>query len=318
MKGWTYILLFILSPMLLPCNKLLAQGHEEEKNNLPELHDHYFVSLINLNSAFTDSQFGMSMGVAQTSDFSSIILEVDGERINGLKGSLIFADLNFHYRQKIKNWIAFDANVGLTARLGTEVQSLLAQGVNTVSSMRLGWVVKILEKDKILLSANMKVNKYNVNVISIKDFVEDLLRDSTITSISKTIPVQNIGLGVQFAWGISKLVGLQAYATTLYGDSFERGVSDFLYTAGGALDINLNTTTRVPLGFSLGFVSGSFSDIVQEKGASSTQIVFKIAYTGGQHYDLGLEFSRSKLPLRGVEEKVNTGGIFISSRYYFN
>jgi hypothetical protein len=77
---------------------------------------------VNVPSPFTKSHFGMNLGIASASDFENIILEIEGEKIIGLKGSLIFADLNFDYQQKIKDWIAFYAQVGLTARIGTELK----------------------------------------------------------------------------------------------------------------------------------------------------------------------------------------------------
>lgn len=306
----------ILIISFLACSLGLAQT--EQINNVPNLNGHYFVPNMNIPSPFIKSHFGMNLGIAGSTDFENIILEIEGEKIIGLKGSLIFADLNFDYQQKIKDWIAFYAQVGLTARIGTELQSMLTQGVNTVSAFKMGWLVKLAQHDKYTLSANIQVNNYSANFINIGEFVKDIIRDTTVTSISKNVPILNGGLGLRFAYGINELFGFQAHASAVYGESFERGVSDLIYNAGGTFDMNLATKTKVPLGFSVFFIASSLPDIVQVKGKSSTNTGLKISYTGGPHINIGLEISSIKVPIPNVEEKVNSTAVFITSKYYFN
>lgn len=306
----------ILIISFFACSLGIAQT--EQINNIPNLNGHYFVPNMNIPSPFIKSHFGMNLGIAGSTDFENIILEIEGEKIIGLKGSLIFADLNFDYQQKIKDWIAFYAEVGLTARIGTELQSMLTQGVNTVSAFKMGWLVKLAHHEKYMLSANIQVNNYSANFINIGEFVKDIVRDTTVTSISKNVPILNGGLGLRFAYGINELFGFQAHASAVYGESFERGVSDLIYNAGGSFDMNLATKTKVPLGFSVFFVSSSLPDIVQVKGKSSSNTGFKISYTGGPHINIGLEISRISVPIPNVDEKVNSSGVFITSKYYFN
>lgn len=316
MRGYLYsaiVFIFILDMGLV--GKLMAQS---EENNIPHLNGHYFLSNMNMPSAFINSHFGMNLGLASSEGFETLKIEIGDEEIIGLKGSLVFADLNFNYRQKIKDWIAFNARIGVTARIGTEVVSLLTQGVNTVSSFRLGWSVRILEREKYMLSGRFTVSNYGVSYINIREFVEDIVQDSTVTSISKSVPILNGGIGLQFAYAFNELFGFQAHVNALYGDSFERGATDFIYHIGGMFDINLATKTQVPLGFSFGYTASSLPDIVQVHGQSATNAVFKIAYTGSDHYDLGMEISRIRVPIEGVEGKVNSMGVFITSKYYFN
>lgn len=323
MRRYLYSVIIIIFVFVLGLvGKLKAQSDENitpsEESNTPHLNGHYFISLMNMPSAFIQSHFGMNLGIANSQGFETLTIEIDDEEIIGLKGSLVFADLNFDYRQKIKDWIAFNARIGVTARIGTEVMSLLTQGVNTVSSVRLGWNVKILERDKYLLTGTFAVNNYGVSYINIREFVEDIILDSTITSISKSVPILNGGLGLQFAYGFNELFGFQGHASALYGDSFERGDTGFIYHIGGVFDINLATTTKVPLGFSLGYTASTLPDIVQVQGKSATNTTLKIAFMGSSHYDMGLEISRLRVPLQGVEEKVRSTGVFITSKYYFN
>ena len=267
--------LHILSIFIISFSNL--KGQDGIENNVPHLNNHYFVPNSSFPAAFTNTYFGMSLGIAQSSSFESMILEIDGEPIIGLKGSLIFADLNFDYQQRIKEWLAFYANVGITARIGTELQSMLTQGVSTVSSFRMGWLVKLVRKEKYMLSGSIQINNYGATFINIKNFVEDIIKDSTVTSISRNVPILNGSAGLRFAYGLNEIVGVQAQAEIGYGESFERGASDFIYQLGG-----------------------------------------KISYTGGQHFNMGLEIAKVRIPIPGVKEKVSATAALITTKYYFN
>ena len=295
---------------------ILAQ--DEEQNNIPNLNNHYFVPSSNTPAPFIKSQFGMTLGIASSSDFENVILEIDGENLIALKGSLIYADLNFKYQQKIKDWIAFFLNVGVTARIGTELQSMLTQGVNTVSSLKMGWLVKLLENEKNMLSASIRIDNYGANFVNIGDFVDDLIRDSVRTSITKNVPILNGGIGLRYAHGFNEILGFQGFAEVGYGESFIRGESDFVYHLGGLFDANLATKTKVPLGFGLFYNLSSIPDLVQVKGKSAINAGLKISYTGAPHFNLGFEISRLRAPIPNVEEKVKSTSFFITSRYYFN
>ena len=293
-------------------------GQSDESNNIPNLNNHYFVPNSNTPAPFIKSQFGMNIGIASSSDFENVILEIDGEKLIALKGSLIFADLNFDYQQKIKDWIAFYLNVGVTARIGTELQSMLTQGVNTVSSVRMGWLVKLLKNEKNMLSANIQVNNHGANFVNIGDFVDDLIRDSVRTSITKNVPILTGSVGLRYAHGFNEILGFQGFADVGYGESFVRGESDFVYRLGGLFDINLATKTKVPLGFGIFYSLTSIPDVVQVKGKSASNAGLKISYAGAPHFNIGLELSRLRAPIPNVEEKVNSTAFFITSKYYFN
>jgi hypothetical protein len=295
---------------------LMAQDTAE--NNVPQLNGHYFIPVSVIQSPFIKSHFTMNLGVAQSSEFENVILEIDGQKILGLKGTLIFANLDFEYQQKIKDWIALYINYSLTARLGTELQSILTQGVNTVGSSRIGWLIKIAETEKFMLSGDIQVNNHSATFISISEFVKDLVNDSIVTSISRQVPILNMNAGLRWAYGINKTFGLQGFADVGYGDSYKRGVSDYIYRIGIAFDANLAFTTKIPLGFSAFFNASAMPDYVHVAGKSALNTGLKISYAAGPHFNIGLELSRVRIPIPNVEEKVNSTSAFISSRYYFN
>ena len=295
-----------------------AISQSEEPSNVPELGGHYFIPGSNTPAPFIKTHFGMNLGVAVSNDFENVILEIDGEKLLALQGSLIFADLTFDYQQKVKDWVAFYLSVGATARVGTELQSMLTQGVNTVVAFRTGWLVKITEGPKSMLSGNFQINNFNANLIDIGGFVDDIIEDSVATSISRKVPILNGTVGLRYAYSFSPVFGLQAFGDIGYGDTFERGKSSSIFRVGALIDANLATTTNTPLGFALFYNISSMPDYVQVESKSASNLGLKISYSSAPHFNIGLEVSQIRVPLPNLEEKVNSATFVITSKYYFN
>jgi len=304
--------------ILIVSSGFLVNAQNEQSNNLPNLNNHYFIPNSNTPSPFIRSHFGMNLGIASSDDFENIILEIDGEPIIGLKGSLVFADLNFDYQQKIKDWIAFYLSIGVTARIGTELQSMLTTGVNTVTVFRMGWLVHITEGERDKLSASLQINNYNTNIIDIGGFIKDIIDGASNPSISKNVPILNGSLGLRYAHAFNEVFGFQGFGNIGYGESYERGESSFVYNIGGLIDMNLATKTKVPLGFGLFYNINAYPELVQVKDKSATNGGLKISYSGAPHFNLGLEVSRLSVPIPNIEEKVKSTSILITSKYYFN
>jgi len=311
MKNYIFTLLvFVIS--------IDIYGQSKSENNTPNLFGHYFITSTNTPNPFIQSQFGLSLGGAASNDFENIIIEIDGEPIVGLSGSLIFADLTFEYKQKMQDWIALELDVGVTARVGTDVQSLLSQGLNTVVSYSFGWSFKLYKSDRHYLSGDIKINNHTANVISISDFVDDIIAENPNPSITKSVPILYGNLGARYAYAISKVFGVQAFGSLGYGEGYRRGESSILYFVGAFVDANLATTTKVPLGFALFSNFSARPDLVQVEGRSALNNGIKISYTGGPHFNLGIELSSLRVPLPNLEDKVTSTSASISCIYYFN
>lgn len=308
--------IFFLISILIPC--IGAHAQIEQTNNLPNLNKHYFVQNSTTQSPFIKSSFRTNIGIAQSQDFENLILIIDDEQLIGLKGSLLFTDLYFSYQQKIKDWIAFDLEVGGTARIGTELQSMLSQGVNTFSSFRIGWLVKLAEGEKDMLSASLHINNYTANFIDFGGFIQDIIDGDRNASISRTVPILNGIIGLRYAHGFNEIFGIQGFGDLGYGDSYMRGESTFNYQIGGLFDINLATTTKVPLGFGIFYNLTARPDLVQVPDKYATNGGLNISYTAAPHFNLSLELSRLRVPVPNVEDKVNSTSFFISTKYFFN
>ncbi len=295
-----------------------AYSQNQFTNNNPQLNGHYFTHFDGIPGPFINSNFGSNLGVAFSSKFENVILEIDGEPLIGLEGTLLFADLNFEYQQKIKDWIAIFIKVGVTARIGTELQSMLTQGVSSVTSTRLGWLFKLAKGERYMLSGTAQVNNHNGIFINIGDFISDIITDSVVTSISKQVPSLNGTIGLRYAYGFNDMFGIQFDFETGFGESFERGSTTSLLNIGGMIDMNLASRTEVPLGIVLAYNISSLPDFVHVQNRTATIAGLKIAYVGAPNFNLGLEISSMRVPIRNVSEKVQSTGIVITTKYFFN
>ncbi len=313
-KSYLYrVLMFIL------VGSITQYGYaQESENNIPELNDHVFVYSSNLKYPFTNTNFTTNLGFGSASNLNYEINDIDGQPIAGINGNLIFANLSFEYQQRIRDWIALYLEGGLTARLGSDVFSLLSQGVNTVTVFKIGWMIKLIEGEKYALSGNIGINNYSGTFISITDFVDDVINNVPNPSISKSAPVLLGEAGLQFAYGFNEMIGLTLEGRLGIGESFDRKESDLRYALMGGLDFNFKRKYNVPLGLVLGYNLVSQPQLVYVNKGTAQITSLKIAYTGTRDFLIGIEASMMNIPLENVEQKSRFVVALLSMRYYFN
>ena len=291
---------------------------QESGNKIPELNDHVFTYFSSLKSPFTNTSFTTNLGFGSASNLSYEITDINGQPIAGINGSLIFTTLSFDYQQRVRDWIAMYLHGGLTARLGSDVFSLLSQGVNTVTTFKIGWIIKLIEGEKYALSGNIGINNYSGTFINIQRFLEDVINNVPNPSISASAPVLLGEAGLQFAYGFNEVIGLSLEGTLGVGESFDRKDSDLRYALKGGLDFNFKHKYDVPLGLALGYNLVSQPQLVYINKGTAQITGFKLSYTGTRDYLIGIETHLMNIPLENVDEKSRFLVALLSMRYYFN
>ncbi|GJM28497.1 MAG: hypothetical protein DHS20C17_11320 [Cyclobacteriaceae bacterium] len=293
----------------------LAQEVEGQK---PKLNNHTFVPVSFMNSGFNNTSFTLPIGIGSTSNFnfSPALPELDS--IDGLNGEILFASLGFKYSQKVQDWISFNLELGLTARLGTNVESILSQGFNTVINFEVGSMVKIYQSNKTRLSLSVVVQNYNANFVDIAGFVKDVINEESDPKILRQIPALTTGGGLHFAWGINDLFGVRAESTYIYGETFTRGKSNGFYSIKGGVDINFNERYQVPLGLAITYTITTEPKIVYVDNRSGRMFFGKLAYTGRKDFDIGIEAGAMVLPFQNIEEKPTILMANLTMSYFFN
>jgi hypothetical protein len=290
---------------------------QEEINKIPEINDHVFTYLSNIKYPFTNTTFTTNLGIGSADNLSYKIGNINGQPIFGVNGNLTFAHLSFDYQQRIRDWIALYMIGGLTTRLGTDVFSLLSQGVNSVSTFRIGWLIRIADGEKYALSGTIGLNNSSGTFINIRKFVEDIVNQVPGPSITTEVPILLGDFGLQFAYGFNQVIGMNLDGNLSFGESFDRADSDLRYALKAAFDFNF-IKYQVPLGLLLSGSLISQPELVYTENGTASILGVKLSYTGTRDFLLGVETSRMSIPLEDVNEKSHFKVATISIRYYFN
>jgi hypothetical protein len=305
MAGW----------LLLLSNLLSAQPDSLERR--PSVGEHVFTPVTYSRLPFTNTYFSTFMGFGQTTDLIHKLNLIEGVDLRGLRGELTFLDFGFYYQQRVRDWLGAYVNINVSARVGTELQSILSQGINTINSFNIGWHIKLVEREKIAISTFAELQNFQGSFISVTVFLRDILAGVPNPSISENIPVLSGGSGFRFAYGINDLIGLKLSTDLVYGESFERGENKFTYTAGGGIDFDFFPRYDVPLGLVLNYSISTHASLVVTTDKNAQIFHGKIAYTGGQDFSLGIEYFYQKIPLPNIEEIPTVNAIALAARYYF-
>lgn len=316
-----------ISILLSICTNLLfAQQNDVEFSfqnvELPVLNNHKFIVNSQTRSPFIKSYFNNQLGLGQALDLQVPILDVDGETVVGLRGTLYFIILDFEYQYAVNDWLAVWLRFGISSRIGDGPQALLAQGINATTGSELGWLFKLLETKKTFLSATVNMWNSSGTVIDIYNYLNRIVDEGEIAPDNQLVITRNfieIGGGLRYAWAASDLFGVNALAEFSYGESVDRrDEKDIFYNLAISSDVDLNSVSNVPIGFVLGLKMSSFMNASDTsiKGPVSS-FFFKTVYTGEDDFLIGLNFLWRKMPLYQDSQTLYGGSAVLSIDFYF-
>ena len=295
-----------------------GRGQTSSDNiTMPTLNGHTFVSYPLISEAFINTSFTSRLGIQQTTNLTIPLPDFLPDTLQGLNGNLLFADLGFGYRQKVKDWIAFYLNINVAVRSGTELRSILREGFNTLIGGETGVIFNISHGLKHQLSGTVSVNNYQGTLINVGQFVRDIINNVPDPSLTRNVPALSVGGGVNYAYAINKVMGLALMGGAYYGESLSRGEESFKFRIGGTLDFNW-ATKDVPIGIAVSYMLRSTADYVYLDKKLARNIGVMIAYTGTPDFVLGVEVLSSKVPTISLPDKVTVVGALLNMKYYFN
>lgn len=296
-------------------NIVIAQEVEGSK---PTLNGHTFIPVSLINSSFNITKLTTPIGIGTTRNFEFDPETPGLDTLDGLTGEILFANLGFRYHQKVQDWISFYFRLGLTARLGTNFESILSQGFNTVVNFEIGSMLKLYESKKTRLSLSVEVQNYDANFVDIRGFAEDIIAGRPDPQIVREVPALTAGGGLHFAWGINDIFGIRVESTYAYGETFTRGQSGGLYAIKGGVDIDFNNRFSVPIGLAFNLAVTTEPEIVYVDNRTGKMFFWKIAYTGRKDFDIGIETGLMELPFEGLDEKPRIEMVSLTMSYFFN
>jgi hypothetical protein len=309
-RNWILVCLFCL----IQFSVLFSQSDSIKR---PLIGDHYFTPVTYSNLPFTGTYFSNVLGVGQTTNLVHQLEIINGQQVIGLQGEMTFVEMGFSYQQNVRDWLAAYINLNLSARLGTELQSILSQGINTINAFEIGWHIKFLETEEMAFSANIELENYEGSFINVLGFVKDVINNHPNPQISQTIPVLNVATGLRYAWGINDLIGLKSSIDLAYGETYERGENGFSTAFTAGLDLDFYRRFNIPAGLVLQYTLSDRPEIITIRGSSAQIFRAKLAYTRSSDFSLGLELSFIKLPLPNQDVVPGAVTAAMAARYFF-
>ena len=304
--------ILLLELVFAPSRAITAQSIKR-----PYIGKHYFTPVSRSNLPAINTHLNTIISVGQTLDLVHQLEILKGSKIIGLQGEVSFVEMGFSYQQRVRDWLAAYVSLNVSARLGTELQSILTQGLNTLNVFNIGWHIRLLENDNIALSTNIELQNLRGSFINVYGFVQDIINDVPNPSIVENIPLLEFSTGLRFAYGMNELIGFRASADLAYGETYNRGENGFALSAAGGLDLDFYPKYSVPVGIIISYNITSMPEIVYIKNKYSKITRIKIAYTKSSDFSLGVEFHIMKIPISNQEKPPSAYSIALTSRYYF-
>ena len=178
-------LALLIITLLLSSAPLLAQTADQIK--IPRLAGHTFVPNPFAPDPFVKTYVRNTVGIGMVPDLVTPVFVIGDSTVVGLQGDLINAILEFEYQQAIQDWVAFRAQVRVVGRLGTGVQSLLAQGITANTGFEIGWLFKLAQGRRTMLSGTLNLWNNSTTVVNLLDWAEGLV-DGVQVPLTRTVP----------------------------------------------------------------------------------------------------------------------------------
>ena len=311
-------LLYLTLVFLIGFQVLNAQTVEAPiRQKVPILNGHMFLSTSYLRSSFITTHLHADLGFGSTSPVSIPGIIIDDIEILDFEGKLIFVDMNVQYQQRFTPWLALYMSVKMAGRVGTDMSTIVADGVNTITGGDIGWLIRIKETEKFNLSASVSINNLTGSFINVSEYIRDLINDVPNPAVIKKVPSLIASVGLRGAYAFNPTFGLQMQLDYGYGESFERGTSKSFFSGGVLGDVNFRTKYNVPIGLALGYTRSSAPIILMNNGGASNLIIGKVGYTGSNDFELGLQYTYYNVPLQSVESDPSISKILLTLKFYF-
>ena len=267
------------------------------------LNGHIFTSINTSKSAFINTYLNAELGVGNTGTLDLPGINIGDLELLSFTGSVNFVTVNIDYRQKINDWMALRLGMSLGGRIGSNMSTILVDGLNTYNGGSIGWDFRLVEQQKFQMSGSIFVRNIDGSFIDITGYIKDIINDIPFAEVVRNIPVLTTGVGFQGAYAFNSAYGLQFGADYSYGESFDRNKQSFYTSVNISGDLDLMPRKRIPLGFAAGYKLSSNPEDTFLEFIYTSIFSGKIAYTGSSDFDLGLQVVVNKVKLAESIEK---------------
>lgn len=205
--------------------------------------------------------------------------------------------------------------------MGNNALSLFSQGVDAASTFGIGWLLKVVEEDNLLLCTSIDLNSSALTYINFASRF-----DSTISTADTVISNQLVNnyqslttiLEFRFAVRLSKVIGVITKVSAGLGEVYAKdSKSDFKWNTGLLLSIDLRNWFNIPFGVAIGSTAVSNEWSYKDAKPPIYSFNLNIAYINRNDFTLGIENYMQSFVVERSKNTLNFLNSKIYMSYYF-
>lgn len=318
---WLFPVASLVACLTVGPKSVHAQNASAPGVRIPVLNGHRFQPIGTFSDPFVRTYVRNGTAVGKAIDLETPLYDFFGEPSGSLKGDLLFLGVDFQYMNAVRDWLGLWLKFKALGRLGTNEQSLLGQGITTVTSAELGWLFKLYESRCWFLSGTVNVWNSELLSINVLDWVDRVIDEGGIspdnTLVQKT-PSLRSGIGVRAAYAPSDLFGFTGLLEGSFGESLDRSRSgDVFMNLGVRGDVDLRARTAVPIGFVLAYYLSTFPELGDRSSHQTETYAFRMNFTGRDDFSVGAEWNTSRTKMPDISGTLYSSMLSLQLQYYF-
>ncbi len=281
------------------------------------LNGYEFIPSRIVDDPFAITYFGTTTGGGLAFDLETPFIDLDGDTIGTLTGDVAFLSLGFEYQQRFGSWFAVRAEFSGGARIGTDEQSMLAQGVTGTFGWDLGATARIYQSDKVIISGALNFARTDIVGVNPFGFAQSIIDDGLTEDNSLVESGDAVSgiLGARFGWAPANWIGITA---VLEGGRGDVSVADAetVVGGGGTVGVDFKNLNVIPIGLLLSFDSDAFSQAGADLATRSNGFGLGVFWTGWEDFIVGLETTMRVLERRDAEDNFEAFTATFNLRYW--
>jgi len=295
----------------------MSAGYLPAQEPSRELNGYEFIPSRIVADPFAITYFGTNTGGGMAFGLDTPFIDLDGDTIGTLTGDVAFLALGFEYQQRLGQWLAVRVAFTGNGRIGTDEQSMLAQGVTGTFGWNLGATARIYQSQKVIISGALDFARSNIVGIDPFGFAQSIIDDGLTEDNSLVESGNAISgiLGARIGWAPASWIGVTALLEGGRGDVTESG-SEAVIGGGGTVGVDLKNLNVIPIGILLSFDSDAFSQAGADLATRSTGYGFGLFWTGWEDFVIGLETTMRVLDRRDSEDDFEAFVATFNLRYW--
>jgi hypothetical protein len=284
-----FVILFLVQ-VLLQTSTTFAQG--SDTTYLPSLGDHIFTSITGVDDPFINTKFSLFFGTAGFVE-TEIPITIEGsDKTINFKPDIFYAQGGVEFQYAVRPWAALRIKASGLASLGNNAISLASQGIDAATNFGIGWLLKIVEDDNLLLSTAIDLNSSTLTFVDLGFRLDSTASSDTLVNRQLINNFQSLTSNIEFrfAFRISRVFGVITKVSAGLGEVYaEKSESKFKWNSGLLLSIDLRNWFDIPFGVAIGATAVSNEWRFKEAAPPIYTVNLNIAFINRNDFTVGFE-----------------------------